>query len=78
HGAFPQISDEVSRLLESSRGSGLAKELIPKNQWDPFAFIDLCENAAGKSPSDEHVKLLREIQGIESEALLEYLLAGGA
>jgi hypothetical protein len=78
HGAFPQIADEVSRLLESSRSSGLAKELIPKNQWDPFVFIDLCANAAGKSPTDAQVKLLREIQGIESEALLEHLLAGGA
>lgn len=79
HGSFPQIAVEVSRLLQSSRSeNGLAKELIAKNQWDPFAFIDLCEEAAGKPPSDERVQLLQQIQGIESEVLLEYLVGGGS
>jgi hypothetical protein len=77
HGAFPKIADGVARLLESNHAAGLKKELVPKNQWDPFAFIDLCEKVAGKSPTDEQVKLLREIQGIESEVLFEYFLAGG-
>ena len=78
HGAFPRIADGTARLLETGRGGGLQKEMIPKGQWDPFAFIDLCERAAGKPASDDQVKLLRQIQGVESEALLEYFLKNRA
>jgi|SRR5581483_6599697 hypothetical protein len=77
HDSFPKIADGVARLLQSGRGEKLSKELISKGEWDPFAFIDLCESAARKPPSDDQVKLLREVQGIESEVLLEHFLATG-
>jgi hypothetical protein len=44
-------------------------------KWDPFAFIRACEKAAAKPKSDPQVDLLRQIQGVETEVLLEYLLA---
>jgi len=73
HEAFPKIAEGVERLLASVRGK-LGKELISRGQWDAFAFIDVCERAADRASSDEQVKLLREIQGIESEVLLDHFL----
>ena len=75
HATFPELASRVGKLLDSKNETSLKSELIPGGQWDAFAFINLCEKAAGKPPSDGSVKLPREIQGIESEVLLEHLLA---
>ncbi len=72
HPSFPQITTRVMALLASKNER--RDELLPKGAWDPFAFIDLCERNAGKPPSNLQVTLLREIQGVESEVLLEYFL----
>lgn len=74
HPCFLKITDKVGVLLESKNEQALQTRLIPDGEWDPFAFIQLCEQAAGKSRTDAQVELLREIQGVESEALLEYWL----
>ena len=50
----------------------LAKQLLPGGKWEACAFVDLCEAATG---SGQHVDLLREIQRIETEVLLESFLA---
>ena len=71
HMCFPEMAKRVARLLESKGESALKAELMPGGNWDPFAFIRLCEEVAGKSPPTGRVKLLREIQGIEFEVLLE-------
>jgi hypothetical protein len=58
--------------LLKARGVGdLAAKLLPGGKWDACAFVDLCEQAASDS---EHVELLREIQRIETEVLLESFL----
>lgn len=49
----------------------LATKLLPGGKWDACAFVDVCEAAAGTS---ENVELLREIQRIETEVLLESFL----
>ncbi|MDB6017431.1 MAG: hypothetical protein JWR19_1920 [Pedosphaera sp.] len=74
HPAFPQIADRVGELPSVENNGALRDELIPHSEWDAFAFIDWCEKSASKPATDPQVKLLRMIQGIESQVLLEYFL----
>ena len=68
HPAFPEIASRVGALLKDRGAGELAKKLLPGGKWDACAFVDLCE--AGKQ-----VDLLREIQRIEFEVLLERFIA---
>lgn len=77
HPCFPSIAEKVAMFLASKNAPALKTQLIPDGEWDPFAFIELCERAGGRPATDAQTQLLREIQGIESEALLEYLLNEG-
>ena len=45
-------------------------ELVRRGTWDPFAFVDACEAAAREK--NERQRLLRELQAVESELLLEW------
>jgi hypothetical protein len=75
HPAFPEIARRVGESLAGRRRreeANLAAKLLPGGKWDAGAFVDLCEQAAG---SPVHVELLREIQRIETEVLLESFLA---
>jgi hypothetical protein len=75
HPAFPILASKVESTLRSVSAESLSATLVRKGEWDPFAFIDACEAAAGKT--DAHRRLLRQIQQIEFEALLDSM-AGGA
>jgi len=77
HPCFPEIVRCAADLLKSKGERDLAAKMIPRGEWDAFAFVDACEAAAGLPPSDERVQLLREIQKIETEAALEYFLERG-
>ena len=68
HACFPEIAKRVKASLDSKGGDKLSARLMPQGNWDPMAFVDACAKA---SPQD---KLLREIQRIETEVLLEHLL----
>lgn len=71
HPCFPELAEKVTVLLGSNKDHALAGKLIRNGEWDAFAFIDACEQAAALSPSKPQQKLLREIQRIEFEVLLE-------
>ena len=74
HSSFPELATRVSELLRTKGELDLGKSLIPGGQWDSFAFVDACEDAF-KQPSDQpRSLLLREIQRIEFEVLLEHLV----
>jgi hypothetical protein len=75
HPAFPVLASKVESTLRSVSAESLARTLVRRGEWDPFAFIDACEAAAGKT--DAHRRLLRQIQQIEFETLLDSM-AGGA
>lgn len=72
HPAFPEISRRVGEHLKSRGAVKPAAKLLPGGKWDACAFVDLCEQAASNS---REVDLLREIQRIETEVLLESFLA---
>jgi len=74
HPCFPKLARRVGDFLKSSGANGLAEKLIPRGEWDPFAFVDACEAAAGLPASNKQVELLREVQRIESEVALEHFL----
>src|SRR5260370_17845521 len=48
HPAFAAMAKRVTALLDAKDQSGLLRRLTPNGEWDAFAFIDLCEEAANK------------------------------
>ena len=77
HSCFPEIARRVAALLEAEGENVLREKIIPGGEWDALAFVDACAEAARKPAADRQVALLREIQRIETEVLLEYLLRAG-
>jgi hypothetical protein len=72
HPAYGPLAQRASSLLESNKP--LREVLVHEGEWDAMGFIDACEHAAKKGkPGPEHL-LLRQIQKIETESLLEYFL----
>jgi hypothetical protein len=75
HPAFAELARRSAAWLEAQEGRSLASKLVPRGEWDPFAFVDACEVAAGRPGSDSQLRVLRAIQALELEILLEYLCA---
>ena len=70
HGAFHQIATRVSELCDAAT----AKRLVRNGDWDAFTFIDCCQEA---DKDDAIVKQLRQVQRIETEALLDWFCQQG-
>lgn len=73
HRIFPGLATEAAALLRSKNETALAEALIRGGEWDPFAFVDACERAAGSAGSGSYTQVLRAIQAMEFERLLEHL-----
>jgi hypothetical protein len=71
HPAFGEIAIRTRKTLEVKGEADLIRKLIPGGEWDAFAFINACETAARTSSSDEQKDLMRELQAIETSALLD-------
>ena len=74
HPAFSRLASPVEPVLRAASAESLAATLIPRGGWDPFAFINACEASAHET--DQQKLLLRQIQQLEFEALLESMLGG--
>ncbi|MDB6124579.1 MAG: hypothetical protein JWQ71_3572 [Pedosphaera sp.] len=74
HACYPEIARRTASLLGVKGARDLESKLVLNGKWDALAFIDLCAGVAGGPTTDPQVSLLREVQGIESEALLEHLV----
>jgi hypothetical protein len=74
HAAFPDIANQVAAIVKTDEDRRLATRLVRGNNWDPFLFIEACEQAIGKATMEE--RLLREIQRIESVVLLNKFVVG--
>ncbi len=72
HAAFPMIAKRAGELLAKSGNTKLSAQLLSRGVWDAFAFVDAVEIACLRDETDEHRLLLRELQQIEFEVLLEY------
>lgn len=74
HPAFNEIANRATDLLDRSDNDDLADEVLPDGDWDPNAFVDACERVEEHDSDDPEVELLRKLQRIEFEVLLEHLL----
>ena len=72
HPAFAEVARRAAGLLKSNGDHALETKLLPRGEWDPWAFIDLCEAAARHRLSDLQIEILRAIQAIELEVLLDH------
>jgi hypothetical protein len=70
--AFNLIAEQAGQVLQKTN-SAINAQLLPGGVWDPLGFIDACETASQKSADDPQTTLLREIQKIETQCLLEHL-----
>jgi hypothetical protein len=67
--AFPAIAKRAAQIPEIKSNEKAWSALFPAADWDPFAFISLCERCA--RGSDPVRSVLQKIQAIETEVLLE-------
>ncbi len=65
HPVFPLLRDAAAEI------AGGAKEFRVGAEWDPFAFIDFCEEARRRAGSAAE-RLAREIQRAEWQLLFDY------
>jgi hypothetical protein len=69
HPVFPALADGAARLARASADPRAASS-IDKKEWDPFAFVDLCERArTGPPPLREFCQI---VQRREWELLFDY------
>jgi hypothetical protein len=66
HPVFPLLHERAEEII---RGSGVRIQL--KDRWDPFAFIELCEEGRLR-PGSESERVAREIQRAEWQLLFHY------
>jgi hypothetical protein len=75
HPCHGELATRSSALLKAGGEAELEQRLLPRGQWDAFAFVDACQASAGKPSDAAQGDLLREIQRLEFEVLLDHLSA---
>lgn len=72
HPSFLSLAVKAGDFLEEREESDLRARLVPNNSWDPFAFVDACEDALnGQFPGKTRV--LQEVQKLEFECFFDSL-----
>ncbi|NUO83663.1 hypothetical protein HUU05_26610 [candidate division KSB1 bacterium] len=70
HPIFPALQQHAAQLAAASENHPSSDFLKGQPQWEPFAFIDLCESCAERrSPAE---RLCRQIQMYEWQLLFDY------
>ena len=73
HPVFEPLSAAARELAGKAAAGDAARELAGADDWDPMAFVDLCQQAGDKpSPLTE---VCQQIQRREWELLFEFCLA---
>lgn len=72
HPCFVPLAEKAKPILESN--ISLRDSLAPKGQWDPFAFVDVCQRAANGKFTTQEIDALRQIQAAEISLLLSRFL----
>jgi hypothetical protein len=70
HPVFAPLNQEANRLAAQASAGDQAAFLINQKDWDPFAFIDLCEAVRGQGSAAE--MLCGRIQQREWELLFAH------
>jgi len=69
HPIFAPLAESVAELAQQAEPQPAMAFLKKSAAWDPFAFIELCEQAY---PNGEHEHLCRLIQKVEWWLLFDY------
>jgi hypothetical protein len=77
HPCFAVLTNRATQFLQEKGESRLREKLMPRGKWDPFGFVDACEEIAGSPATHPRLRMLEDIQRIEFEVLLDYLLNRG-
>jgi len=70
HPVFPALAVEAGRLARAANVDSGAAILIEKKEWDPFAFVDFCQQARSGPPA--LATLCQQVQRREWELLFDY------
>lgn len=71
HAIFPELLQQASQVLEDNRTT----EWRPRSTWDPFLFIEWCDEARREGGSLEQTA--QKIQMVEWRLLFEWCLNSG-
>lgn len=74
HPCFGELGKRAAGFLDSRQEQELRARLIPRGEWDACAFVDACEAAANEPATSKRSELLRELQRLETEVLLDHFL----
>jgi hypothetical protein len=74
HPCFAVLTHRATQLLQEKGEERLGEKLMPREKWDPFGFVDACEEIADSPATHPRLRMLEDIQRIEFEVLLDYLL----
>jgi hypothetical protein len=70
HAVFDPLAQRAAELSTERDNSAATKTLAPGGNWDPYAFVDLCESAQ-RGRGDER-ELCLDIQQAEWELLFDH------
>jgi hypothetical protein len=74
HPVYAELSQTAGELLRKSDPEGALRDrLLPDGRWEPFAFIDLCEESATGAVPTQQRQVLIELQAMEFHGLLAHL-----
>ena len=73
HACFIDLAERAAALLTAKDEAALARKLNPNGTWDALAFVDACDETGHEPDSTARSSLLRELQQIEFEVLVDYL-----
>jgi hypothetical protein len=74
HPCFEELAARTAALLQAGRHSSLAARLLPGGAWASLAFVDECKAAADGAIPEADAGLLRQIQQVEFEVLIDQLV----
>lgn len=74
HPVYFRLADRLKGLAVRPEEAAALRQLMLPGSFDPFAFVDLCEQVAREPAGDPKVTWLRQIQQAEFEAVAEHLL----
>ena len=72
HPSFVTIGRRIHEMKE--KNEEVTQRLAPDQKLNPFAMIELCEEAAGKGAKSPETTFLERLQQIEFEVLLEHFM----
>jgi hypothetical protein len=77
HPIYRALTVQLESLSDNPSAEEWMPALLLADTFDPIAMVDACEKVKSLSASDPGVEFLQQVQQLEFECLVEYLLALG-